>query len=698
MIAARLALAAALLVGVAAGTVPPSSAATAAGDAVAIRLTAMTPLVPGPGDTLTITGTATNTTDDPVGTVSVRLRLSPTPVRTRDEIQEILAGNAGRTGISVPSTTTPITETLEPGASVPFTIAVAVDSLGLSTSTPQVVVLGVESIATGTLGSAPTQQGFTRVPLPWFPDPTAVDPTRVVWLYPLSSAPARLAPSVFLDDRLGAGVAPGGRLSRLLDAAAAAPEGVSWVVDPALLEALADMADGYEIEAPDGTRTPGARSLDAASFLDRLRALPATAEVTASAYADPDVVALHRSGLDVDIALASTTAADLPALLLGRPVARGLAWPADGLADDGTLEVLRAAGSRAVVLSSASLPPPREIPYTPSGSVELATGSSPLRAVAFDPEISALVSGTRRGLDPVVRRQTALAEIAMMTLELPTTARALVLAPGMRWSPAAAGVTGEVLAAVAAAPYARPARLDELLAAPPSDVERTRTDYPAAARRAELSPEYLALVAAARRDLSGLRQVAPDATGGSVSDLESALTRSESAAWRDDRSSGRRLVRDTNAQIQGDIEQVRLLSTAPVTLPGESGVIPVTVGNDLDRPARVGVRLVGAPSVRFEADDVETVTLAPGQKITLEVTARVIGTGPVEVAAVLLTPEGTRFGRPVTFEVRSAAYARAAQWVVIALFGILVVLLGANFVRRRRPRPAGPPRDEGVSS
>jgi hypothetical protein len=34
--------------------------------------------------------------------------------------------------------------------------------------------------------------------------------------------------------------------------------------------------------------------------------------------------------------------------------------------------------------------------------------------------------------------------------------------------------------------------------------------------------------------------------------------------------------------------------------------------------------------------------------------------------------------------VRSAAYARAAQWVVGGLFGILVVLLGINFVRRRR--------------
>jgi hypothetical protein len=193
--------------------------------------------------------------------------------------------------------------------------------------------------------------------------------------------------------------------------------------------------------------------------------------------------------------------------------------------------------------------------------------------------------------------------------------------------------------------------------------------------------------------------VAPDVSGGSIAELETALTRGESAAWREDRSLGRRLVRTTSETARADIEQVRVLSTATVTLPGEAGVIPVTIANDLDRPARVGVRLVGSPDVRFDADDVDAVTLAPGQKVTLEVAARVLGTGPVEVAAVLLTPDGERFGRPATFEVRSAAYARAAQWVVVALFGILVVLLGVNFVRRRRPpRPAAPSQGEGAAS
>jgi hypothetical protein len=143
-------------------------------------------------------------------------------------------------------------------------------------------------------------------------------------------------------------------------------------------------------------------------------------------------------------------------------------------------------------------------------------------------------------------------------------------------------------------------------------------------------------------------------------------------------------------EIDAEVARVRVLSRAPVTLPGDSGTIPVTVANDLDRPARVGLRLTGTPATRFEAADVPAVTLAPGEKSTLEVTARVLGTGPVSVDITLLTPDGQAFGEPTTTEVRSAAYARAAQWVVGGLFGILVVLLGVNFVRRRRPGAEGP--------
>jgi hypothetical protein len=76
-------------------------------------------------------------------------------------------------------------------------------------------------------------------------------------------------------------------------------------------------------------------------------------------------------------------------------------------------------------------------------------------------------------------------------------------------------------------------------------------------------------------------------------------------------------------------------------------------------------------------------TLQPGQKQTLEVTARVAGSGPVLVNIGLLTPEGLAFGEPITTQVRSAAYALAAQWVVIAFFAALVLLMIRGALARR---------------
>ncbi len=705
--AARVAAAAAVLVSVGAGlTGVPTAGAVAhpatapatvvraadTGGVLPVTLSSMTPAVPTAADTLVISGTVANTASTTARSVVVRLRLSPTPVRNRSEIAAILGGSAGRTGITVEGTRTAVADALAPGAKATFTIVVPVATLKLSSRTDEVVVLGVESLADlDNDGQGPIQTGYTRTFVPWFPVPDQVTPTPVVWLFPLTTAPSRAGDGVFLDDHLATEVSAKGRLSRLLDAAEGAPSAVSWVVDPALLQSLQDMTDGYVVRKPGGSEVPGTGATDAHNWLDRLSALTASAEVTASAYADPDVVALHRAGLDVDIALASTTARDLPQQLLTATVGHGLAWPADQLSDDGTLTVLRASGSRVVVLSAASFPASPAVTFTPSGSVDIATGGAPLRAALSDPTVSALVGSPVRGAvalpgtsDPIVRRQTALAEIAMTTLELPTTPRTLVIAPDTRWSPYAVG-THDLVMAVAASPFATASRLSALVAAPASEIPRTRADYPAAARAAELTPSYLATVATGRRDLAALRAVAPDTTGESTDELEAGLTRAESSAWRADPAGGRRLLAGLRREIATETALVSVLSRAPVTLPGDSGTIPVTVANDLDRPARVGLRLTGTPATRFVAKDVAAVTLAPGEKSTLEVNARVLGTGPVTVAITLLTPDGQPFGEPTITQVRSAAYARAAQWVVGGLFGILVLLLGVNFVRRRRP-------------
>ena len=237
--------------------------------------------------------------------------------------------------------------------------------------------------------------------------------------------------------------------------------------------------------------------------------------------------------------------------------------------------------------------------------------------------------------------------------------------------------------ALTSSQFARPETLSAVEIGPASDVTRTHLEYTDTQINHELSQQYLQSIGHAREQLALMRAVAPDPAGVAAASREAALTRAESASWRNKPETGERLVKTTANAIAADMAKIKILSHAPITLPGDQGVIPVTIANDLDRPARVGVRLSAATSVRFQAPDIAPVTLAPGQKETLEVTARVAGSGPVQVKIDLLTPDGMPFGKAVSTQVRSAAYAHAAQWVVIAFFAALVVLMVRGALARR---------------
>ena len=146
-------------------------------------------------------------------------------------------------------------------------------------------------------------------------------------------------------------------------------------------------------------------------------------------------------------------------------------------------------------------------------------------------------------------------------------------------------------------------------------------------------------------------------------------------------------------------------ASGSVSLPGETGTIPVTIANDLDVPVTVGLRVTGEPAVRLDAPPVAPVTIAPGRKASVEVTARVAGSGSVTAVLQLTTPSGEDYGPPARIEVGSAAYARAAAWVVGAAFALLLALVAVNTVRRvrvaraarRRTGPDGEGGDAGAA-
>ena len=176
------------------------------------------------------------------------------------------------------------------------------------------------------------------------------------------------------------------------------------------------------------------------------------------------------------------------------------------------------------------------------------------------------------------------------------------------------------------------------------------------------------------------------------------LLRTESSAWREQRNVGEQLLRRTSGTVSTDIDAVRILSRNTITLSGESGNIPITIANDLDQAITVQLGVTASPAARPTVEPIPAVTIEPGRKMSLEVRAKVIGGGPVPVTLQLITPGGADFGQPVSVELRSTAYARAATWVVVAALGVIAIFIVVGIIRRiRRPPPTVDPSRPEVS-
>ena len=665
------------------------AAAPAAPAPLQVRIDVLTPLLPEPGGTLTVKGTVANAGAEPVDAVQVRLRLSPGPLTGRSQIAGVVNATSDEIGERVPGTREPVTDRLAPGATTPFTINVPVDDLGLGRD--GVYVVGVEAVGDDETGAS-VRLGLTRTFLPWVPDPEAVEPSRLVTLWPVTAPPAVDDEGVLLDEDLPRSVAVGGRLRTALDVGARFGSTVSWIADPALLEAVADMSDGYRVRAPGGEVTPGEDPESAAAWLAAARSTLAGADLLAMPYADPDAVALVRGRLDRDVLRATTTAAESTGLVLGRTVPGVLAWPAGLTVDEPTLSVLRDAGVRGVLLSDEALPADPPTSFTPTGSAALPAVGGATRAVVADTGMSAAyrMPGTSPS-EVVLARQRLAAELTMAALELPGTPRTFVAAPAVRWSPAPA-LAAALLETSRSLPWIRPAPLSGLLTAPPSDVPRAGPRYGDAARAAELPESYVSRLAASERGLRALGEIAVDPEPLTAAPA-AALQRAGSSAWREDPATGARLLGLTAAGIGADVGRVRIVSRGTVSFSGGSGVVPVTIANDLDGRVVVGLRVTGDPAVRVAAEPVAPVTIEPGRKASVDVRLRVSGTGPVPVTLQLTTPDGTPFGLPATIEVGSTASAQAAAWVVGGAFALLLALVAVNTVRRIRVARAGPPDD-----
>jgi hypothetical protein len=696
------------------GTVsrPTPSASPATTAQATVQLTGFEPRVVGPGAVLTMSGNVVNTGSRELADVRIRFRYDDTPEASRGDL-DADAGSQEIFGQAVQSGEQSL-GTLPAAGHVPFTLTVPVDSLHLGGY--GVYLVGAE-VRAHTQRGPNARVGVLRTFLPWIPAGQTLDPTRVVWLWPLAAKPTVGADGLFLDDGLAKELRGDGRLTRLLQAAVGArtpsppgtppvpgtdpqqPVPVTWVVDPSLVDAAGRMAAGYQVhvggQVATGTGTPVAQS-----WLNTAKAALAGQPVLGLPFADPDVDALTAVGLTGDIGSAVThgAAAMRP---LGVPGGGRTALPPDGFISSEALTALVTSGDRDAVLSADALPVRRDYGYTPDGRADVTVSGETVRVALSDPTLDGIMATAETGstngsgsMTPRLIEQRFLAETAMITAELPNHGRTVVIVPPRRWT-VPARLAQAMLLDTGRVPWMQPATLSQLLASPPpSSIRRRTLTLPSSEADNELSRTFLTGgrrgIPAIRTDLNRIGSVFPD-PDQAVQSVNLALLRSESAAWRDDQAAGLRMRASARAEVNALEGGISVASSGLVTLSGRSGPVPVTVSNELDQPVHVQLEVSARNSARLTGRTTMSITVPAHAKVQERIQVTTVAAGVFPVSVRLLTPLGEPFGSAVEIRVRPTGYGQLALLITggatALLFGAVIVRLTRRGLRALRRHP-----------
>jgi hypothetical protein len=702
-----------------------------------LDLTGTSPrIVTADASTLVVSGTLTNTGPGPVTGIGVRVQRSD-PLRTEAAVREALAGKDAADAVTPGFTDLP---DLAPGSSEPVTLSLPLtgpgtSSLALNRTGVHALLVNVNATRDGVRA----RMAAVRMLLPVLAVPGQQAPTPVAHpstlLYPLVDPPHRLPtvpgePVILTDDGLATSLAPGGRLDGLVDALAThaplgSPQraGVCVAVDPELVETAAQMAEGYQVRAADGTVTPGAGAEAAKAWLAKLSAAVRGGCVLALAQSDADLVALVRSGASD---LAERAVADgrrIAGQLLGTPVLADTVWPVAGALDEATLAAVGGAedGSSAVVvaadgLEGGSTRTAGVLPLTDPDQKTSATAvlSDALLTLAAGGTGDTTASRSPAGGSGALGTQDALGALAFRALSSDVPAGPLVLAPPHGWGIDGQGATAllDGVGRLISAGVVEPRALGATVAAGPAPgAARQRLLYPTRVGAAEIPPVLVQRLVADRDDVERLRAAADYETGVGAppeqvfDPLLRGLLRPASGAWRgnaDAAAAQTDLVDGRIAELGGSVKVLQ--PPGPFSLGTRDAPVPLTVANGLPITMTVRVELTSTAGLRVAPIPVQRVP--PLGRVQVRVSAEVLRSGQFTVEAAVRTPDGGDLGEPTRLQVRSTVYGTVTVWLTAVAGGLLVLLAARRIWRRirgdRRGRgggtpvpqaPPGPPQD-----
>ncbi len=651
-----------------------------------ITLTAVSPAVLRPGDTLLVTGTidVTSTAADGLPT-TVRLVRGRSSLTSRSDVDEWSAATGAVSGTELGR------QPLDPAAprnAIPFQFTVPADQVRPGRA------YGVSPIAVDVVTAKGTSVSALRTFVGWQRS-ADYEALSLAWLLPVTLAPDTALTADDPTARTAAWtkqVGAGSRLAALLRATAS--QTVGYAVDPAVL-------------GPSG-RTPAQDAADPASavrsaFSMSLSAASATHPVFALPQNDPDLAALTAPDLGPTL---SPAASQLLAEAVGQSTrltdaavtTRGtLAWPADGALPSGREAALRAAyASRldAILVSTQVTDPSARL--TPPALGVAPLGTTVLR---WDDRLGALLARLKTPREAVLAAQEFVAQTAALLAERPSISRTILAVPPRGFD---AGLDADLVStffdATKQVPWLRTVGVDSAMlpgrgldSAPPlptdAPASRVTPTDPASAAASNGPAAGRSLLARVFQQRSVIDQLSSVLAQGSptIAAWSDLPGQAASTRWRTD-PAGREALLAGLEQSTATVSNGLMVIPQTTNFLADEGVMQLTVVNSLDEPVR-GLRAVLAPGNGriVVVDPGAPVDIAANAKATVSVRLAVLAQGLVPVNAWLTTADGTRIGAVQQLTIRAAP---PGAWLYIGMSVLFGLILIAGIVRavRRPPR------------
>ncbi|MEV4267011.1 hypothetical protein [Kribbella sp. NPDC049584] len=702
-----------LLVAASAATLgAPADAAPADDPAVQVTIDSFGPVAPKPGQPVVIKGRVTNTSsvtfNDPQALACIdRTRLASTaavdaipteqniPMNDRDSCSNLT---------NDPQTFKPFDQPLAPKQTVEFSLTVPWKEWRIQDQTG-VYVVGV-TFRGEPPNSTRIMAGRARTLMPvagTTPLARTVDTALVI---PLRHRPTQLGGKNFANDSLAQALAPTGSLSRLL--ALGKTRKVTWLLDPAMLDEIRQMAKGYVILGQNGESTPGSGQADATAWLKDFDVTRAHgSQVILLPYGDPDVAGLLDSGdpLKNLVARARQTtqgyalsgSVEVPASFTnglwlegGAAAGRYLGAASGGFAGASESDLNLVSSSS---WSAATRP---VLTSTPVYDVITPGPDTLVRTVIADSSLTSGGPDQETASSPLQVRQRFAAETALIAAGGKGTAASVVVLPPRGWDNDSAATAQ--LAASLSLPWIKATDVNTVVASNPKP-QVTRAPK-AAQTNGVLTETQLSSVRDLDTATSTMQNLLVD-ENALPEVMTHALLRSTSSGWNGHPEESRHFAAIELGSANQQLGKVHLVNASvdrglrkeiKVNLAGSKGTFPLTITNDTEWSVRVGIEVAAANRSDLKITPPQTAVLGPKQKWTPRITASAEQNGLIRANAQVVTAGGQPVGKSQELLIQASQYG-SVGWILVG--AACALLFGTSFVRiyrrirteRRNPAP-----------